>query len=191
MRGRNAIIAGIALIITLVSTSGVVAAQGTSLPASMVDSDWNLVSLQSAPGTIQDTTGKDITLRFDTTGTANGSGGCNNFTGGYTVGTGSQLTFTQFASTLKLCEPEISTRETEYLTLLQGMTSYNTFDGSTALQLTNASGGMLSYVKAQPSTLPATGAANDNAAMLALIGGLFCAVGLWLSTRRMATVHHL
>lgn len=189
MRGRIGFIAGIALMIMLAGTSGIAAAQGASLPAGMADTDWNLVSLQSAPGTVQDTTGKGITLRFDTNGTANGMGGCNNFTGGYTVGTGSQLTFTQFASTLKLCEPEISTLEGDYLTLLQGMTSY-TLDGATGLQLANASGGVLTYTKAQPATLPATGAASDNAVMLALLGGLLCTVGLWFSTRRTALVRH-
>ena len=182
MRGRNTIVAGIALVIMLTSTIQIAAAQTASLPPEMLGSDWALVSLQSAPGTVQDTTGKGITLRFDAKGTASGSGGCNNLVGGYTVAAGQKLTFSQFASTLMACEPAIATLEADYLAALQSTTSY-TLDGSARLQLTGGNGQILIYTKSQPTTLPTTGAASDNALLLMLFGGLCCAGGLLLHRR--------
>ena len=182
MRGRNLIAAGIALMIML--TTQIAAAQSGSLPPEMLGSEWTLVSLQSAPGTVQDTTGKGITARFDADGSVSGSGGCNNFRGGYTVASGQKITFTQFASTLKACEQEIADREQAYLTVLQGATSF-TLDGSAGLQLTGGNGQILSYTKSAPTTLPTTGAASDTTVPLALFGALCCAGGLLLYRRRM------
>jgi heat shock protein HslJ len=154
MRLRSATITVIVLVAIAIGVDHAVAAQGASLPPEMTGVEWTLVSLQDAPGNVQDTTGKGMTIRFDPSGTVNGSGGCNTFRGGYTAGDGQKLTFEPLATTLMACEQEIMDREAAYLKALEGVSTY-ALDGASHLQLTFNNGqGMLSYTKSQPTALP-------------------------------------
>ncbi|MBC8164099.1 MAG: META domain-containing protein [Roseiflexaceae bacterium] len=173
------------MVITSASSARVAAAQGASLPSEITSGEWALVSLQSAPGTVQDTVGKGITILFDPNGTASGSGGCNRFSGGYTVGSGQQLTFGELLSTLIGCEEAIATREAEYLAALRGVSTY-ALDGAGQLQLTFGNGqGLLTYTKGQPTSLPQTGGNSDTMALLGFAGLLCCMVGVWVLRRRV------
>lgn len=186
MRLHSATITVIILIAIAFGVNHSVAAQGTGLPAEMLGVEWSLVSIQSAPGTAEDTTGKGLTIKFDASGLASGSGGCNTFRGGYTAGEGQTLTFSPLATTLMACaEPEVAERETTYLKALEGVGSYK-LDGA-SLQLIFSNGqGILSYTKGQPTTLPPTGGADYQAALLTLFGVLCCIAGLWVHRWRFA-----
>ena len=86
MRLQSATITVIVLIAIAFGVNHSVSAQGTGLPSEMLNVEWSLVSIQSAPGTVENTTGKGLTIKFDASGMANGSGGCNTFRGSYTAG---------------------------------------------------------------------------------------------------------
>ncbi len=77
------------------------------------------------------------TLAFSSDGRAEGSGGCNQFSGPVSVD-GDAMTFGHIASTRKACVPALLDQEQKFLIALAGTRSY-TLDGST-LTLLDASG---------------------------------------------------
>jgi heat shock protein HslJ len=89
-----------------------------------------------------------ITITFTSQGTLSGSGGCNNYQGGYTL-TGSsgpfgkEISIGPLASTQMFCA-DTSNLEATYLQILQAATSYN-IDNNTELTLRAPSGSTLVY----------------------------------------------
>lgn len=77
------------------------------------------------------------TLAFSSEGRAEGSGGCNQFSGPVSVD-GEAMTFGHIASTRKACVPALLDQEQKFLIALAGTRSYS-LDGST-LTLLDASG---------------------------------------------------
>jgi heat shock protein HslJ/PKD repeat protein len=79
---------------------------------------WVLVALgdPANPAVVEE--GTTVTATFAPDGTVSGSGGCNNYNGGYTL-SGDQITVGPLASTMMFCEKG-SQQETTYLTALQG-----------------------------------------------------------------------
>jgi LPXTG-motif cell wall-anchored protein len=186
MRLQSATITMIILVAIAFGVNHTAMAQGASLPAEMLGVEWSLVSLQSAPGAAQDTTGKGLTIKFDPSGMVNGSSGCNTFRGGYTVGEGQALTFDPLATTLMACaEQEVMDREAAYLKALEGVGSYK-LDGTSLQLMFNNGQGVLSYTKGQPTTMPQTGDDGDNAALLAAFGVLCLLAGSLLYRWRFA-----
>jgi heat shock protein HslJ len=98
----------------------------------LVGTDWALGDL---PGQVL----ADVrpTIAFSGDGTVSGSGGCNTFSGSYTVD-GSNLTFGPLVSTQKACEDAISNLEAAYLAALQATTAYEITDAG-ELNLTSGS----------------------------------------------------
>ncbi len=187
MRLQSATITVIILVAIAFGVNHTAMAQGASLPAEMLGVEWSLVSLQSAPGTVQDTTGKGLTIKFDPSGLASGSAGCNTFRGGYKVGEGQALTSDPLATTLMACaEQEVMDRETAYLKALEGVSSYK-LDGASGLQLLFDNGqGILGYTKGQPTTMPKTGDTGHNVALLAAFGVLCLLAGSLLYRWRVS-----
>ena len=66
--------------------------------------------------------GTELTVTFTPDGQASGSGGCNNFSGGYTLN-GTSLTVGPLATTMKACEQDIMDQEMQFLTALQTPTT--------------------------------------------------------------------
>lgn len=58
-----------------------------------------------------------IVIEFKEDGTVSGSGGCNNFTGTYTI-TGDVISFGPLATTKKACGPVLTEREYTFFTYL-------------------------------------------------------------------------
>ena len=140
---------GIQIVVQMIGAS-----QPVSLPAEMLDRDWNLTSLQSASSDIQDISGSKITIRFSADGKVSGSGGCNGFGGAYSAGTNSGLTISNIISTLIACEEPIHTLEQAYFSALQSVSSY-ALDGTTRLQLSFGNGqGLLGFAIATPTETP-------------------------------------
>ena len=85
--------------------------------AQLQDQLWVLVASGDPTNPTVVPEGIKITATFNADGTVNGSGGCNNYTGGYTLA-GEQITVGPLASTMMFCETG-SQEETAYLAALQ------------------------------------------------------------------------
>jgi heat shock protein HslJ len=81
--------------------------------------------------------GSEADLTFDA-GSVSGSTGCNRLTGSYTVDAAAgSISFSEIATTMKLCEPDVATQEQAIVAALDQATSYS-IEGST---MTLAAGG--------------------------------------------------
>ena len=78
---------------------------------------------------------------------ASGTGGCNGYTGGYTLD-GDQIRFTQIASTRRMC-PEGMDTEDAFFYALETARTYAVVDGN--LELYDAGGERLARFAARPS----------------------------------------
>ncbi|HEX5691199.1 MAG TPA: YbaY family lipoprotein [Roseiflexaceae bacterium] len=115
-----------------------------TLPVEVLDRDWDLTSLQRAPGDSIDAVGKGITIRFGTDGRATGSGGCNRYSGSYAVAANGGLTFGPVAATRRACAPDVSNLENAYFNALGSVASYK-LDGATLQLGFNNGQGLLTY----------------------------------------------
>jgi LPXTG-motif cell wall-anchored protein len=140
------------------------AQQNTPLPPELLGIELELITLQQAGTAAEDTTGLGMTLLFEAEDRANGSGGCNRFMTGYTVGDAQRLTFDPIASSLRLCGEPADGREQRYLATLEAVTAYNL--ATDRLRLTTDDGSELVYAvpsptaavpAAPPTQLPQTG----------------------------------
>jgi uncharacterized lipoprotein YbaY len=115
-----------------------------SLPGEMVNRDWSLTSLQRAPGDVVTTTNKGVSIRFGDDGRASGSGGCNRYSGPYSVAAEGGLSFGTLIATRIACTPDVASLESAYFGALGSVASYK-LEGAT-LQLSFDNGrGLLSY----------------------------------------------
>jgi heat shock protein HslJ len=96
----------------------------------LVGTDWVLGDL---PGQV--VADPLPTLAFSGDDTVSGTGGCNTFSGTYTVD-GSNLTFGALASTQMACEGAVGTLESAYLAALQDTSAYEITDAG-ELKLTS------------------------------------------------------
>jgi uncharacterized lipoprotein YbaY/heat shock protein HslJ len=110
-----------------------------SLPPEALDRDWSLRAIQRTTTNIANTTGVGMTIRFSADGKVSGSGGCNSFSGSYTVGVKQSITIANIAATLKACAPAATALEQEYFNALASAFSY-TLDGSSRFELTYNNG---------------------------------------------------
>ena len=74
-----------------------------------------------------------LTVAFGPEGTVEGFGGCNNFSGGYSVD-GSAIAIGPLMSTMMSCGEELDTQEFQYLTALQAATTWAFEGGSLTLR---------------------------------------------------------
>lgn len=125
-------------------------------PAALLGS-WELVTLQAAGQPAEETTGAGLTIAFAADGRVSGSGGCNQFSGTFTVATEGQLAFLPLAATARAClQSGVAEREARYFATLREVGGY-LLDGTTGLRLTFEHQGMqLAYRRATPG-IPATG----------------------------------
>jgi heat shock protein HslJ len=108
------------------SSAGAGGGASASAPGSAPLSNPDLVGTDWALGDFPGQVLADVrpTIAFSGDGTISGKGGCNTFSGTYTVD-GSKLTFGPIAATQKACTPEaVSTLEGAYLAALQAVTAY-------------------------------------------------------------------
>jgi heat shock protein HslJ len=68
--------------------------------------------------------GTDVTITF-ADGNANGSAGCNTFSGSYEAADDGSLTFGPLASTMMACDDPVMTLETAYLGALGNVSSFS------------------------------------------------------------------
>jgi len=104
-------------------SADVLVTQSSSAQSNLAGTQWKLVSY--GPPTAQTPALAGSTLEFRTdANTVMGSGGCNQFSGSYTV-TGSTIKFGALLSTLMACaDDKMNTQEQKYFVLLGGATRY-------------------------------------------------------------------
>jgi heat shock protein HslJ len=86
---------------------------------------WDITSLYTGSAVTSPVTGSTLTLEFATGGKASGNGGCNSFSGDYTVSGIDGIRFGPLASTLKACaDPALDTQEQQYLAALDLARTY-------------------------------------------------------------------
>jgi heat shock protein HslJ len=100
-----------------------------------------------------------ITATFTAQGAVGGSGGCNNYNGGYTLTgqvlpNGKGITIGPVVSTMMYCADKSNTEQT-YLQILQGAVAY-TVNTNGQLTITSNAGSLLVYEKAPygPTSVP-------------------------------------
>ena len=86
----------------------------------LVNTSWTLDAMNTNGVPIPGTT---ITLFLGTGNAMNGNGGCNSYSGSYSV-SGSNLYFSNVGSTMMLCGEDVGAQEQMYLGLLRSVTSY-------------------------------------------------------------------
>lgn len=104
----------------------------------LIGTSWVLVSLDGNPQIGKDIGGQAVTLSFDTSTQAGGSGGCNSFGAKYDAdpSTGS-ISFSEIVSTLMAClEQGVGNIESAYLAALDAADHYRTDIGAQTLTIT-------------------------------------------------------
>jgi heat shock protein HslJ/photosystem II stability/assembly factor-like uncharacterized protein len=118
---------------------------------SLANTQWMLESFGPQGAETPVIEGSTITLEFDATGQAGGSGGCNSYGSEYTV-EGNTITFGLVNSTLRACVDEaVTQQEAQYLAALQSAGSFEL----TADRLTifyEGGEGALNFSAASPPT---------------------------------------
>lgn len=139
------------LVLEQVGTNTPTPTPQSPLAAEILDRDWSLVSFARAAGNAEDTTGKNVSIRFTGDGKVSGSGGCNSFFGTYTTGAQQQLTIANTGATLKACTPDVMALENAYFDALKSVASYLLDASGLHLSFNNGQG-MLNYSTAAPQS---------------------------------------
>ncbi|MBX3030873.1 MAG: META domain-containing protein [Chloroflexi bacterium] len=118
---------GAVLVIDTASGSSIAFGEEVAAPTEGITGTWTLERIdgESVPA------GVGAIATFGEDGSLTGFGGCNSFSGSYTI-EGGLITVGPLAATLKLC-PDTSDTERLYLDALQGATTWSTTGGSLVL----------------------------------------------------------
>ena len=119
---------------------------------------WDLFSYNNGKGGIETVIiGSEITANFQANWIVSGSGGCNQYSAGYTTTASNGITITQPTTTLMACANNVMQQETQYLALMQRATKFEI--AGDQLTLFDSSGTkLLIYKKHVP--VPLTGTWN-------------------------------
>ena len=138
MKRTTKILARLAIAIVLVATLAACGGGGsTSNP--LAGTKWKMQDYAGPTGFVTVLKGAVPTIEFGEDDQVSGTGGCNDFTGTYTVD-GEALTFGPLAATMKACsEPDgVMEQETAFMGLLQSAAGYKLDGGQ--LQILNDQG---------------------------------------------------
>ena len=92
---------------------------------STITGTWNLFNYNNGKGGIQSViAGSKTTAVFGSDWKLSGTGGCNQYSAGYTTTASNGITITQPASTMMACENDLMQQETQYLSLLPKAAKY-------------------------------------------------------------------
>ncbi len=86
---------------------------------------WDLFSYNNGKGAIETVIiGSETTANFRANWIVGGSGGCNQYSAGYTTTASNGITITQPTMTLMACANNVMQQETQYLALMQKATKF-------------------------------------------------------------------
>jgi heat shock protein HslJ len=95
----------------------------------LANTEWHLVSFGSVGAEVPVISRSPITLKFESDGHVNGSGGCNSYRGSYRV-QGDRLTFSQILSTKRACiDANANRQEAQYFSALQSANRFRLSSG--------------------------------------------------------------
>ncbi len=100
---------------------------------------WKVTGVNTGSAVESSALTEALTIDFGTEGSVTGHGGCNNFTGTYTLD-GGTITFSEFASTMMGCDQAVMEMEDKYLAALAAASSVERSGDS--LTLRDADGAM-------------------------------------------------
>ncbi len=138
-----------------VATQLPVIPQGTP---SLIEGVWHLTSYNNGMGGIVTVlVGSEVTANFQANWIVAGSGGCNQYSAGYTTTASNGITIAQPTTTLMACANNVMQQETQYLSLMQKATKFEI--AGDQLTLFDSSGTKLLIYK-KHVTAPLTGTWN-------------------------------
>lgn len=106
---------------------------GAAAPAT-VEGPWIPTAVNNGAEAVNSVpTGIEAAFSFLPDGQIEGFGGCNNFSGGYTV-EGDQITIGPLMSTMMACADDVNTFESQLLTALQAATTWSVSSGTLDLR---------------------------------------------------------
>jgi heat shock protein HslJ len=115
---------------------------------------WDLFSYNNGRGGIETViTGSKTTAVFGSDWKLSGTGGCNQYSAGYTTTASNGITITQPSSTRMACENNLMQQETRYLSLLPTATKYE-ISGDQLTLFNSAGTKILIYNPAGPKVNP-------------------------------------
>jgi LPXTG-motif cell wall-anchored protein len=166
------------------------AQQTSDLPEGMAGVTWQLESMQIVPPQVSYPlqSGIVISVQFDGQGNLSGSGACNSYFAGYTVGPDQAITIGPIGSTQKACAEDLMNLDREYFVLLQRASKYSIFQGHLSLTTENGTG-ILNYISSTPPAAPGMPTTGDSRQPLLVLFGLalglcLAAVGMVFNYRR-------
>ena len=132
-----------------------VVTQPIATPSPIVG-EWDLFSYNNGKGAIETViTGSQTTANFQANWIVAGSGGCNQYSAGYTTTASNGITIAQPTTTLMACANNVMQQETQYLALMQKATKFEI--AGDQLTLFDSSGTkLLIYKKHVPAPPPGT-----------------------------------
>lgn len=124
--------------LTLANASGgTLLTYSAQAPAS-VEGPWNVTMVNNGVGAVESVpTGIAAAISFLPEGTVEGFGGCNNFSGGYSV-TGDKIAIGPLMSSMKACDDATNKFEAQFLMALQNSAKWSVTTGT--LDLRDANG---------------------------------------------------
>ena len=135
-----------------------VPAQTQVMTQSPIIGAWDLSSYTNGKGGIETViAGSATTAVFAPDGKLSGSGGCNQYTAGYTTTASNGITITQPITTLMACQENVMQQETRYLSLLQKAAKYEI--SGDQLTMSDSSGAKILIYHKRANT-PITGSWN-------------------------------
>jgi heat shock protein HslJ len=130
-----------------------VVTQGTP---SLIEGVWDLTSYNNGVGGIVTVlAGSEVTANFQANWIVAGSGGCNQYSAGYTTTASNGITITQPTMTLMACANNVMQQETQYLALMQKATKFE-IAGDQLTLLDSSGTKLLIYKKHVPVPLAGT-----------------------------------
>jgi heat shock protein HslJ len=136
-----------------VATQLPVVTQGTP---SLIEGVWDLTSYNNGVGGIVTVlAGSEVTANFQANWIVAGSGGCNQYSAGYTTTASNGITITQPTMTLMACANNVMQQETQYLALMQKATKFE-IAGDQLTLLDSSGTKLLIYKKHVPVPLAGT-----------------------------------
>jgi len=136
----------------------------TQLPAvsqpiatpSPIVGEWDLISYNNGKGAIETVIiGSEVTANFQANWIVAGSGGCNQYSAGYTTTASNGITISQPTTTLMACANNVMQQETQYLSLMQKATKFEIAGDQLSL-FDSAGTKLLIYNKRVPVPLSGT-----------------------------------
>lgn len=103
--------------LTLIDDAGKDALTYGAVSGDLAGTSWKVTGVNTGTAVESSALTEALTLDFGTDGSVSGNGGCNTFTGTYTQES-TTITFSEFASTAKGCEPDVMEVEDHYLAAL-------------------------------------------------------------------------